>query len=426
MRAFCNRKREARDMKNLTCFLLLVSCCSISSAQTADSTRPKSRVSAETVLFTGYTRADTAQGRYLTLGPLVPNLIQFNTVEGLVLSQSLDFSQKLAQNRQFLSLGGAVRYGFASRQVYAKGYVSWLFDRASGQSLRLDGGRYVQQFNPDEPVTPLLNTSATLLRGVNFLKEYERQFLTFRYERKVGKRFTLAPSLELARRVALPNVTDFSFRREDRRRFTSNDPQQPEGNDLAFRPHDLIQPGLDAQLDWGENFNRINLSYRQTLPDDGVAPHFSKIRLQYSANWPARRGLGESRLSFSTGTFLWKNKAYFPDYWHFFGNETRALRTQTEAFALLPYYTHSTDRWFVQGFYERHFLGQFLGKIPLFNALAWHELVGLRALLTPERGLYAEATIGLENVFRLYRFDLILAFGDPYTTRLALRYGVAL
>ena len=123
---------------------------------------------------------------------------------------------------------------------------------------------------------------------------------------------------------------------------------------------------------------------------------------------------------------MWKNKVYFPDYWHFFGNETRALRTQLDAFALLPYYAYSTDAWFAQGFFERHFQGRFFGRLPLLRALGWHELVAVRALVTPERGLYSEQTLGVENVFRLYRFDLIAGFGSPSGSRLALRYGVAL
>ena len=415
--------------KLVLCWAWTACLAGYSEAQTpVDSTRRDTlrpaRIRAEALLLTGYTHTDVVRGRWLTLGPLLPNLIQFNTVEGWVLSESLDFNRRLDKKRRFLTLGGAARYGFAGKNLYARGYVSWLFNRTRGQLVRVEGGRYVQQFNADEPIVALTNTAATLLRGVNFMKPYERRFVTFRYEQKLGKTLTLIPSLELARRVALGNTSLISLRKEKARRFTSNDPQQPEGNGLNFQPHDLILTGLDAQLDWGATFNRLTISVRQALPDDAVGASFAKVNLHYLANWSARSGVGESRLSASTGTFLWKNRAYFPDYWHFFGNETRSLRTQPEAFSLLPYYTHSTSRWFAQGFYERHFQGQFFGKNPLLKALGWHELVGARVLLTPERRLYAEAIVGVENILRLYRLDVIAAFGNPHGARLAVRYGV--
>lgn len=102
----------------------------------------------------------------------------------------------------------------------------------------------------------------------------------------------------------------------------------------------------------------------------------------------------------------------------------------TYAFSCMNYYEFASDAW-LSLFYEHHFKGFFLGKIPLMKKLNWREvfvfkgLIGSLAdknngslpatdavLLFPE-GLsevgkpYFEAGIGIENIFRLFRIDAI-------------------
>ena len=100
------------------------------------------------------------------------------------------------------------------------------------------------------------------------------------------------------------------------------------------------------------------------------------------------------------------------------------------AFSCMNYYEFASDVW-LACFYEHHFKGFFLGKIPLMKKLKWREvfvfkgLVGTLSdkndgskldseaiLLFPE-GMgpvskpYFETGIGIENIFRLLRVDAI-------------------
>jgi len=102
------------------------------------------------------------------------------------------------------------------------------------------------------------------------------------------------------------------------------------------------------------------------------------------------------------------------------GNETYAWDSQS--FNLM-YYQEFVSDTYVSLFWEHHFIGFFLNKVPVFRKLKWREVVGMRtlwgsydevkhnSLLLPGnmKGLgsqpYTEFSAGLENIFKFLRVD---------------------
>ena len=102
------------------------------------------------------------------------------------------------------------------------------------------------------------------------------------------------------------------------------------------------------------------------------------------------------------------------------GNETYAWDSQ--AFNLM-YYQEFVSDTYISLFWEHHFVGFFLNKVPVFRKLKWREVVGMRtlwgsydeakhnSLLLPGnmKGLgnlpYMEFSAGLENIFKFLRVD---------------------
>ena len=102
------------------------------------------------------------------------------------------------------------------------------------------------------------------------------------------------------------------------------------------------------------------------------------------------------------------------------GNETYAF--DPYAFNLMNYQEFISDTY-ASLFWEHHFVGFFLNKIPLLRKLKWREIVGVRtlwgmydatkhnSLLLPGnmKGLgnqpYTELSAGLENIFKFIRVD---------------------
>ncbi len=114
------------------------------------------------------------------------------------------------------------------------------------------------------------------------------------------------------------------------------------------------------------------------------------------------------------------------------GNETYAY--DTYAFNLMNYQEFISDTY-ASIFWEHHFMGFFLNKMPLFRKLKWREIAGMRSLwgtynknhdnslLLPGTmaGLknmpYTEFSVGLENILKVLRVDGVWRFNYNEQTK---------
>ncbi len=92
------------------------------------------------------------------------------------------------------------------------------------------------------------------------------------------------------------------------------------------------------------------------------------------------------------------------------------------AFNMMRYYEFTSDQFLSFAVFH-HFEGLFLNKIPLLRRLKWREVatfkgvwgtvsdVNRKTLIFPStlsslnKGMYAETSIGIENIFKIFRFD---------------------
>lgn len=389
------------------------------------------------LLTSGHVHVKRSANRFWQVGALLPNLVQFNTVEGWSLSQSINFNQGLPR-RQFLSTGASIRYGFSAERLYAKGQAAYTFDQNRNFTVMLAGGRFTQQFNDQSPIGLGNNTFTSLLRGQNFLKIFERQFAEVRLQRDLGQGFT--PSLRVGYEARLPlqNTNLYSLRRQSRRRYTSNNPQAPSDAAPAFEPHRALWYELQLKLhpdrltgheslpDVGTRWPVIWLSYQRGVPTTWQSQiDYERLSLRLAQRFlTGHTQEGEFRYELAIGGFRRANRLYFIDFNHFAGNQSGFSSNRIDAFAMLPYYGYSNASWYLRVHVEQRTGGRYLAKIPVLKRWGWQEILAGRLLYTPERKLYAEANVGIENILRVYRLDLVL----NYTDRLgvAWRLGVAL
>jgi hypothetical protein len=377
-------------------------------------------------MLLGYTYSNRYRNESFSFGSLLENF-QYNTVEGFVLNLPVGYRRSYEERKKLFSIESSFRYGFVSRTFYAKTEVSYTFNRTSRQSINLEGGKFVSQYNENAPITPFINTLYSLLWKENHMKLFEKAYLKLSYSQELTNGLYLFPYAELAQRNHLPNRTDYSFSNRSTNDWTTNYPLADGsesfyaappfssyraltvGVSLAIRFRQTYYSRPDFKFLNDSKYPRITVSYRKGIRgvlNSQIDYDFVAARVQYNLSLGL---LGQSDFDASAGTFLSRQSVPFVDFRHFYGNQTLFSLPRLNAFFLLPYYHYSTTDAYLEGHYEHHFNGFLFNKIPLFRKLKFQEVLGGHVLTT--RSLhYAELTLGIENILKLGRIDFATSF----------------
>jgi hypothetical protein len=83
-----------------------------------------------------------------------------------------------------------------------------------------------------------------------------------------------------------------------------------------------------------------------------------------------------------------------------------------DRYRVLPFYARSTTGPWIQAHAEHHFNGFFFNKLPGLRALRWQLVAGGHYLWTEEHGHYGELGIGIEHIFRVFRVEAAVGWGE--------------
>lgn len=381
----------------------------------------------------GYTYTNTFKKWSTSFsGPLRD--IQFNTVQGWngeLEARYFKWSDD-DYTKTFTAFARA-NYGFSDERLRYSFGINRRFNRTNRSFLSVTGGISLQQFNPQEPITPLINTIAALAFERNFSKFYDKTFAQVSYSQEVINGLRLAGTLNYERRKAVFNTTDQTFYPKRDIQFTSNNPLLPEIDNVpAISQHRLARAIITGRINFGQKYysypsGKFNVttdkypsllvSYEKGFAGSSDNFNFDQLRLA------VRQGLdvgNKGRLEYhaKVGTFLGTGEGIsFVDFQHFNGNQTRIgyESSYLNRFNLLPYYTRSTNRAYFEGHAEHNFRGWILGKLPLINKLNYNLVTGAHLLSTEGNSLYREFSIGLNNLgfgkYRFLRIDYVYSQG---------------
>lgn len=369
----------------------------------------------------------------------------FNTAEGVALIQRTslyrrwvrkDSAGKARENYR-LEISPVLRYAFARERL--SGFLRTEF-RANDYRITLDGGRYVKQFNSDEPILPIVNTLTTLLLGGNLMKLYEHDFVQARYRHRLSDRYTLRSQWQWSRRYALTNRNSYTVFARNRDQYTPNAPLNDELADTGFAPHEgfVGAIGLDARP-WLKY--RIRNGSRQSI--ESSSPLFTldyrkgfagvlgsdvdfdllEAGMRHRLNFGIR---GSLDLAVRGGIFLNNRALYFMDYKHFLGNRTPFVTTDAiGSFRLLEYYRYSTMREYFILNAHYHFRKLLVSRIPKVRLMGITENFFVNYLGTPASRNYTEVGYALDGIFRLFRLEAAAAFMEGRYVTYGVRLGVA-
>jgi hypothetical protein len=340
----------------------------------------------------------------------------------------------------------AVRYGFKNTHFNSIAKLEYT-DRDRNWHGRkwtvgVQGGKYVFQYNPEDPVPPLFNSASTLLWRENDMKIYERWEGTAYYKQDLGNGLYWDVKLSYQERIPLQNTTNYSLMDLASYSFTDNLPPHLkevtvwEKHDAALAYFSVAyQPGYKyvKYPDYIRGFSDwpvFRLSYDKGLPDLlNSKVNFDKWRLSTEDNVRLRL-LGSLTYNIAIGGFL--NSAYVsvPDLMHLYGNRGIGFASAyMQSFQFAQYYDWSnTEKLYGEVHLEYNMLGLLSNKIPLLRQARWYLLMGTNTFYATEKDYYTEAFIGIDNlgwkIARILRIDFVQSWDSNGGRNSGIRLGI--
>jgi hypothetical protein len=323
-----------------------------------------------------------------------------------------------------LEVSPVVRYAFSREKV--TGFLRLDF-RAKDYRIWAEGGRYVQQYNADEPIHSFVNTYTTLVFGNNWMKLYERDFIDINYRHRFNDKYTLRSYWTLSDRRELFNNNTYTFFKRYKENITPNEPVNVELPLTTSFPTNRAFIGsvaLEARP-WQKyrirNGNRqrvhnstpiFTLEYRKGFADVfGSDVKFDQVEL--GVRKQVKLGIrGTLDVLAKGGAFLNNDRMYFMDYKHFLGNRTYFLTTDpTGSFRLLDYYRYSTSHNYLETHAHYHFRKFLLTYLPKARLLGLSENLFVNHLAT-RTAQYSEIGYSIDGILRIFRLEGAMGFQD--------------
>ena len=387
--------------------------------------RIRNKITLSNIILSGKTFSNQKRESTFT----VPALIQavgFNPAEGFLMDLPFNYT-KTFNARKRISLLPHVRYGFSSRRLFGWGTIRYTTGNKYRTVLSLSAGRRVFQFNQDNPIEPLQNTISALFYKNNFMKIYSSDYARFRLNKTFKKGFSFSFEALYENRRPMENRTDFSWNNTKDRNYFPNYPT--ELGSVNFSPHRAFilsaglryQPGAryiefpDRVINIGSRWPVFSANYTSGIKDV-LGSDVDYAKWKFSINDDLNMKLaGRLFYRLETGGFLNRNRVEWQDLNHFPGNRLIRATDFLSSFQLPLYYRLSNDdRQYGLLFAEHHFNGFLTNKIPVIRKLKWNLVAGVGSLWL-NAGNYAEWHVGLENIFRLFRVDVVKGYykGNP-------------
>jgi Family of unknown function (DUF5686)/CarboxypepD_reg-like domain len=372
----------------------------------------------------------------------------FNTVEGfnLIYRTSLykrwvkkDSLDKKVLQTYRLEVSPIVRYSFEREKLSGIMRVDF---RARDYRLTLEGGRYVRQFNAEEPIHHFVNTFTTLALGENLMKIYERDFVDLNYRHRFNDKYTLRSNWSWAQRSELFNNTNYTLFKINRDEYTANAPVNEELTTTSFQPNTAFIGSVSLEARPWQKY-RIRNGRKHRI--DNSTPIFSFEyrkgfngilnstvdfdQMEVGIRQQLKLGIrGTLDVSVKAGSFLNSKQLSFMDYKHFLGNRT--LFTTSDpigSYRLMDYYLFSTSKEYLSVNTHYHFRKFILTRFMKVRMLGITENVFVNYLATPSSKNYTEVGYSIDGILRVFRLEGAVSFRDYDLTNFnyGFRIGIA-
>jgi len=362
--------------------------------------------------------------------------LQFNTVQGWNFNSTVSFFKRNKEEGSRLFSSATINYGITEKKLRAQGRFYYLFNGINKPFIQLTGGQKLLQFNKNEPISPLINTVATLFFEENYAKYYDNTFVNLLFSDEISNGLRFQSSIGYEKRKALVNTEDYVLSNDKNKTYTSNHPLDKNlpGSHL-FNTHHVYTFNTQLTYVVGQKYisypNRkvnvgsqekptLQLSYEQKFAGSNNDYNYGVIRAKITQHFDTDNK-GRFYYSLKGGSFLEAENIAFMDYQHFNGNQTHysSKSVNTTTFNLMPYYDFSTNSNYAELHAEHHFKGYLFKKLPLLKNTGFRFILGGHTLFSKNNKPYSELTFGVDNIgfgkIRFLKVSYVKAFHDGIT-----------
>ena len=370
--------------------------------------------------------------------------LNYNTVDGFLLGAKLRYRYYFSDSTQF-QVSGETHYGFSRTALLWQGETKYKYGSVFKRgSIALSGGKMDVQINEDNPIDPILNTLTTLFMQDNFMKLYQNEFVKLRWKQAINHKWNFDLLAQYSVRTHLVNTTDFTFIKYHNRGYTPNQPENQQYDEVQRTINNstrLIYSAKLAFLPWQKTkvFNGEKSLLKNTSPvfwsrfTQGFDPNetgtgYNDVSIGYK-HFIKVKGAKRLRLNSFAGLRTItgnSSKTDFIDYAHFMGNQSPLLSLNpVNQYRMLPYYANSTEGAYASVLVNYEFRKLALTQLFFVRMMGVKENLFANYLYTDYNTFnYFELGYGLENIFRVFKIEVVTnnyhgAFNDW-----AIRFGI--
>jgi hypothetical protein len=376
----------------------------------------------------------------------------FNTAEGFVVNSALVLRRRWAPYK-FLELETLGRRSFGLNRN--TGYLKLRY-KTDSFDIQLANGDYISQFNPENTISPEMNSLATLLLKNNQMKIFRKEFWSLALINRFSSRFYLKALIESSRQSQMDNITGYYWVNYMNRTFNSNNPTNVEKPKEGFDTHNSfvtqVQLGFRPFLSYSYNNNSrvfdwgssplILFKYRAGWPDVFKSNiNFQLTELSYIQNISLSPWV-KTGFILNAGIFIGDKPVYFQDFKHFNGGLNlvqtgdmlanhrlvgyyQNLTSGANQRLNVNHYSYSTAGNYVEALSQYQFTNLWLKPLLGFKKAYVKELLIANAYYINNQNLfYNEIGYGLDGVMKVLRLEAIANFNNGQFNYVGLRINI--
>jgi hypothetical protein len=376
----------------------------------------------------------------------------FNTAEGFVVNSAVVLRRRWAPYK-YLELETLGRRSFGLNRN--TGYMKLRY-KTDSFDLQLANGDYISQFNPENTISPEMNSLATLLLKNNQMKIFRKEFWSLSLINRFSSRFYLKALIESSRQSQMDNITGYYWVNYLNRSFSSNNPTNTENRKEGFETHNsfvtqvqlAFRPFLSYSyvnnlrvFDWGSS-PLVIFKYRAGWPNVFKSSiNFQLMELSYIQNISLSPWV-KTGFILNTGAFIGDKPVYFQDYKHFNGGLNlvqtgdmlathrlvgyyQNLTSGANQRLNVNHYSYSTAGNYVEALSQFQFTNLWLKPLLGFKKAYVKELLIANAYYINNQNLfYNEIGYGLDGVMKVLRLEAIANFNNGQFNYVGLRLNI--